>query len=211
MAMIEFTANYTDHSNAEGFQFEFHCDKCGNGYMSRFVTNKVGAASGLFRAAAGLFGSSTLSRIATAGDAAKDSMRGSARDNAFAEAVKEGKTYFKKCTRCGKWVCPETCWNASRGMCENCAPNLQEEAAAAQATAAREQVWSKARDTDPTGGLDVSRTIVAECPHCGANAGTGKFCAECGKPLAANDKCPGCGAKMQPDAKFCGECGAKRA
>jgi uncharacterized OB-fold protein len=27
--MIQFTRNYTDRSNDQGFQLEFHCDKCG--------------------------------------------------------------------------------------------------------------------------------------------------------------------------------------
>jgi hypothetical protein len=125
-------------------------------------------------------------------------------------AVAEGKAYFKKCTRCGKWVCPETCWNPERGMCENCAPDLQEEAAAAQAEAAKEQIWEKAKTVDQTGGLDVGVKQMAVCPGCGAKVGAGKFCGECGKELRPKDACGACGAKMAPAAKFCGECGGKR-
>ena len=36
MALIQFTKNHSDHSTDRGFQFEFFCDKCGNGYMTRF-------------------------------------------------------------------------------------------------------------------------------------------------------------------------------
>jgi len=36
MGSIAFTRNYSDHSNDTGYQFEFHCDKCGNGYRSTF-------------------------------------------------------------------------------------------------------------------------------------------------------------------------------
>ncbi len=211
MAMIEFTANHTDHSNDQGYQFEFHCDKCGNGYMTPFVASKVGMASGFLRAASSLFGSSALSRAAQAGDYAKDSMRGKARDDAFGAAVQEGKKHFKKCSRCGKWVCPESCWNAERSMCEDCAPDLMEEAAAAPAQAATDQVWDKARQTDQTGGLDVTKKVTAaECPHCGAKAGPGKFCGECGKELHPKTQCPGCHAKLAAGAKFCApECGTK--
>ena len=209
MAMIEFTSNFTDHSNDQGFQFEFHCDKCHNGHMSTFQASKVGVATGLLRAASSLFGNSALSRAAQAGQYAKDSMRGKARDDAFATAVAEGKTYFKKCSRCGKWVCPETCWNTQRSQCETCAPNLHEEAAAAQAQAAKNQVWAKASQTDQTEGLDMTRTVSAFCPHCGAKAGAGKFCGECGKEMHAKTNCAKCNAKLTPGAKFCGECGTK--
>ena len=34
-----FTRNYTDHSNAQGYQFEFHCDKCGSGFRSSAATS----------------------------------------------------------------------------------------------------------------------------------------------------------------------------
>src|SRR4051812_7335977 len=209
MALIEFVANYSDRSNDQGFQFEFHCDKCQNGYMSTFVANKMGMATGFLRAASSLFGSSALNNAAQAGQYAKDSMRGKARDDAFAVAVAEGKKHFKKCSRCGKWVCPETCWNAARGMCEECAPDLQEEAVAAQAQAAKNQVWQKASESDQTEGMNMAAKMTAFCPHCGAKAGTGKFCAECGKELHAKSECAGCKAKLAPGVKFCAECGAK--
>jgi Double zinc ribbon/Adenylate and Guanylate cyclase catalytic domain len=44
------------------------------------------------------------------------------------------------------------------------------------------------------------------CPSCMAeNAGTRRFCAECGSPLPA--QCPACGFENDPAAKFCGGCG----
>ena len=54
--MIKFTANYDDLSTDRGYQFKFHCDKCGNGYMSRFQPSLTGTAGGLLRAAGDLFG-----------------------------------------------------------------------------------------------------------------------------------------------------------
>ncbi|MDO4845158.1 MAG: SPFH domain-containing protein, partial [Oscillospiraceae bacterium] len=47
------------------------------------------------------------------------------------------------------------------------------------------------------------------CPHCGAKNVTGKFCPECGKPLAADGwTCPKCGKVNK--GKFCAECGEKK-
>src|SRR4051812_21893961 len=44
------------------------------------------------------------------------------------------------------------------------------------------------------------------CPACATvNTPAGKFCSECGSPLAR--ACPSCGAVAAPTAKFCAECG----
>jgi len=48
-------------------------------------------------------------------------------------------------------------------------------------------------------------TLLA-CPHCGfANQSGAKFCANCGKPVAA--RCPECGADVAAGARFCSNCG----
>src|SRR5476651_2458640 len=171
MAMIAFTRNYHDHSNNTGYQFEFFCDKCGNGHRSAFKASKVGMAGEFMRAAGSIFGG-VFGSAASASDHVKDALRGPAWDGAYNECVNEAKTHFKQCTHCGKWVCPEVCWNADRGQCKECSPDLIEEATSAQALAAKAQVQEKARESDQTGGLDVTKhisvTAAAACPHCGA-------------------------------------------
>jgi hypothetical protein len=49
------------------------------------------------------------------------------KDGAFAAAIDEVKPNFVQCRRCGKWVCKEVCWNKDRGMCKDCAPDLEQE------------------------------------------------------------------------------------
>ena len=105
METIAFVRNHSDHSNDNGFQFEFHCDKCGNGRMSPFKPNAVGMGVSLLRAAGSLFGGA-LGNAASAGDHLKDALRGSARDDAFREAVEACKPHFRNCSKCGHWVCP---------------------------------------------------------------------------------------------------------
>ncbi|MBF5046081.1 zinc ribbon domain-containing protein [Aggregicoccus sp. 17bor-14] len=204
--MIQFTRNYSDRSNDSGFQFEFFCDKCGNGHMSPFVTSKLSLASSVLKAAASLFGGAASS-AAYAGDHLKDAMRGKAWDEAYSEAVKGGREHFEHCTRCGKWVCPEACWNAARGLCEECAPDLAEEAASIQAHVAVEQTWEKARGENQVAHLDMKAPRTVACPHCSARVEGGKFCPECGKGLSTQVACGGCGAQVPAAARLCPECG----
>ena len=82
-------------------------------------------------------------------------------DAALDAAVREITPLFKQCTRCGKWVCEPICWNKKAGLCENCAPDLDEEIAAAQASAAREQVIEKLRQVDYLGQRDLAQVAPA--------------------------------------------------
>lgn len=45
------------------------------------------------------------------------------------------------------------------------------------------------------------------CPNCGKKTPNGKFCMECGSPLAKT--CPKCGVEVPTGGKFCLECGEK--
>lgn len=220
--MIQFVQNYQDMSTDRGFQFKFHCDKCGNGHMTQFQTSTLGMAESALRVAGSIFGGI----FNTASDSAYEIQRavgGKAHDSALEEAVKEGKQHFHQCTRCGRWVCPEVCWNGEAGMCEGCAPNFEEELAAGHATAkadaARQQLHEKARATDFVGGVDMNAKAVMRapgpttaaadrCTGCGTAMGAAKFCPQCGTPRRAAG-CAGCGAALQPSTKFCAECGTK--
>jgi hypothetical protein len=232
MSLIKFTANYDDLSTDRGFQFRFRCDKCGNGCETRFQTFTAGVVSDVLRTAGSLFGGV----LGGAGQGAYEIQRaigGKAHDDAFAAAVEEAKVNFHQCTRCGRWVCPEVCWNAAASLCEECAPNYEEEFAASHARAkleaAREQLDARARETDYTSATDMSAGAAFQAPaHAAANpsseahvpaggvacasCGTvtnSKFCPECGHAVNQKLKCTGCGCELAGRPKFCKECGTR--
>jgi hypothetical protein len=212
MGAQAFTRNYVDHSNDTGYQFEFHCDKCGNGYRSTYHASALGVGSKIAKGLGSLFGGGSLWNAGTAAEYAKDGLRGKAWDDAFKAAIEEIKPKFHQCTRCGNWVCPDVCWNAQRQLCEACAPDLAEEAASHQAHIASQQIAEKMRNVDLVAGIDPAGEMLAQCPHCQSRIQPGKkFCAGCGKPVGAAAKksfCTSCGAQLDGGAKFCGDCGA---
>src|SRR5215510_12353102 len=205
MGMIQFTENYEDLSTDQGYQFKFYCDKCRNGYMSSFQSSTMGTASSLLRAAGNMFGG-VLGSAAGSAYEIQRAVGGKAHDEALKAAVDEVRASFHQCKRCGKWVCPENCWNPQRGLCTECAPDLQAELASAQVAATVEQINQKVRNLDLTKDIDLAGTAAGSCPQCGAKV-SGKFCPECGATLVAKDACGSCGASVDAGAKFCSECG----
>ncbi|MFN7941468.1 MAG: zinc ribbon domain-containing protein [Thermoanaerobaculia bacterium] len=207
MAIVEFTGNYQDLSTDKGYQFKFFCEKCGNGYMSSFRTSAIGLAASAVQVAGNLFGG-LFSRAASTSYEVQRAVGGPAHDAALREAVEEIRPQFQQCTRCGKWVCGPVCFNHQAGLCEDCAPDFQQEVSAAQAEAAREQIHAKAREIDWVKDRDLSQAAAATCGSCGAKVAGGKFCPECGQPLAATKPCRRCGKDVEAAARFCPECGS---
>lgn len=226
MGLIGFVANHEDLSTDRGYQFKFRCDKCGNGFMTQFKPSTLGMAQSLLNVAGSFLGG--MGNLGNAAYEVQRAVGGKVHDAAFAEAVEEARPSFRQCTKCGKWVCAEVCWNAKANQCEDCAPDFQEHLAAnqaqAKADAAREQLQNAARQVNYAGGVDMSaEAYVAApmaasnlapkkitCAGCGAGlAESAKFCGECGQAVAkAGPKaCGKCGAMT--DSKFCPECGTK--
>jgi RNA polymerase subunit RPABC4/transcription elongation factor Spt4 len=208
MPVIEFTGNYQDLSTDKGYQFKFFCEKCGNGYMSDFRISKVGMAGSALQVASSLFGGIFGGAVSGAYEVQR-AVGGPAHDSALKEAVAEIRPMFRQCGRCGNWICEPVCFNKKAQLCDRCAPDLQEEMAAAQAEAAREQVIEKARSVDWLKGQDIANVSGAACPKCHAATQGGKFCPECGFALAQKTACGKCGASLEGSPKFCPECGAK--
>lgn len=204
--MISFTQNHDDVSTDRGYQFKFYCDHCHNGFLTPFENSTLGVAEGLFQAAGSIFGN-VLGRGAETAEQLRRAVAGPAHDKAFRRAVEQGQAHFKQCSRCGKWVCPEKCWNADKGLCKGCAPVAEEELAAAQASVLKQQISEKLQSQDLTKGMKLDQPASAACPKCGKAPGSGKFCQECGAPLAKTRTCPKCKAEIPVGAKFCPECG----
>jgi hypothetical protein len=225
MPLIQFVQNYQDLSTDRGFQFKFHCDKCGNGHMTRFQVSTFGVAEAALGIASNLFGG-IFNQVHNAEYEVQRAVGGKAHDAALEAAVAEGKTHFHQCSRCGRWVCPEVCWNAEASMCDGCAPKFEQEMTAAhaqaKAAAANAQLRQKAAETDYVSGIDMSAKAVyrgptpataAEdrCTGCGTAMAEGvKFCPACGTKKAPAG-CPACGAEIQANTRFCGQCGGKLA
>jgi double zinc ribbon protein len=199
--VIAFTNNFTDHSTNTGFQFEFHCDRCGDGVRSSFHTSALGTASTVIDVASnllgGLFGASGVA------NSARNATWQREHDSALRAAMEEVKPYFTRCSRCTGYVC-KSCWNESAGLCANCAPDMGGELAAAKSDAALRQMREKVDASVQFSG-DISGKHTT-CPKCGAPTGDMKFCGSCGTPIGLR-KCPK-GHEVGPGMRFCGECGA---
>lgn len=215
-----FTRNYNDLSTDAGFQFEFYCDRCGNGYKSTFVESTTyntrkksetlrsgaGFLGGLFGGVAGDLTNMVERGLDTIGsnlDSQSPQWR-KEQEAAFDAAQDEVRSFFRKCPGCNAWVCDD-CWNVDEGLCIECAPRESAYVAQARNQAMRNNIDAAAESATVWHGQIESRTTV--CPSCGQPAGTGKFCNNCGAPLAMN-KCPNCGATLALGVKFCGECGS---
>jgi membrane protease subunit (stomatin/prohibitin family) len=208
---IEFTRNYSDLSTDRGFQWEFHCERCGNGYRSRFRPSATGLASEALDAVGGMLGG-VFGKAANVGDRVHSATWERTHDDAFLAASQEVKAHFIQCPRCSEWVCRKQCWNESRGLCFDCAPNVAVETAAAQADAITAQAVEKVREReyDVQGYVDGDE-LRATCPECGAKTQAGaKFCPECGTRLSQKRFCSECGSPLGASAKFCPECGAQQ-
>lgn len=209
---IQFTRNYSDLSTEQGFQYVFFCDQCGNGKRTPFKPFNLNKVSGVLDAASSLFGG-VFNSAADMGSRVSSAAYERAHDAAFDEAVKAMMPNFIQCPRCNNWVCRERCWNAKKGLCKGCAPDLGVEMAAAQSSRSVEEVWAHAamaEEDKKLGAENWRETIRATCPECGKPlAANTKFCPECGAKVKTSTHCTECGAKLQPGAKFCGECGAK--
>lgn len=210
MALIQFTRNHTDHSTDRGYQFEFFCDRCGNGFMTSFQASAVGMASSALRTVGGIFGG-ILGSVGSNTYEIERAIQGPGHDKAFREAVEETKPKFRQCPRCSHWVCQAMCWNQRRQLCYDCAPDIEVELASAQVQTTVEQMRTKLQNEDLTKDINLTSEAAALCPECGARTQGSKFCPECGKPLRPKGECPRCGTHVEAGSKFCPECGNKMA
>lgn len=206
---VVFTDNYADHSTEAGYQFEFRCERCGNGYKSGFNASALGIGSKVARGLSGLLGGA-LGSVGQAGSELKDLTESRAKDAALQKATEEVSPLFVQCHRCTSWVCREICWNPEFNLCTGCAPKLEQEIAGMQSSRRLDQVREKVNAADYAQDVNVERLQVAMCPHCGVEAPpSGKFCGSCGQALSMPVTCGKCGTESARGTKFCPECGDK--
>lgn len=211
MPAFEFTDNVEDLSTDQGFQFKFRCERCGDGFMSSFQTNTIGVAGSLLRGAGSLLGG-IFGQAASGAYEVQRAVGGQQHDAALRAAVEEVKPRFRKCRRCGDWLCEQTCWNRTAQMCKGCAPSAEEEEASVLAGHARTQATNDLFLEENRRMSAKGKEVAAKCPDCGVPTLGKKFCPGCGRKLlaAAGAFCGECGAKLSPGARFCGDCGAKQ-
>jgi hypothetical protein len=176
---VPFTSNYTDVSTYDGYQFEFYCRRCGNGHRSAFRPAVTSFGGRIAELGGSLLGGELGSRIQQVGMFAqygRSSTRGVTNDQRLREAAEDVAEQFHQCRGCTEWVCRQVCWNEPTGLCHQCAAQRLSAASAG-----------------------------VGCPNCGA-VGSGRFCGDCGTPLARSVACRSCGADTQ-GARFCGQCG----
>ncbi|RPI21253.1 MAG: zinc ribbon domain-containing protein [Chloroflexota bacterium] len=210
---IEFTRNYSDLSTNQGFQFEFFCDRCGSGFRTHFSAFALGQVSGAMEAANSLFGG-VFGKASDLAERARSAAWEKAHDEAFTKAMLELKPDFMQCPRCSSWVCQKSCWNTSKGLCKQCAPDSGVEMAAAQASRTTEEIWAHSKMAESDREMLQEKSwregVRATCPQCNAPlAKNVKFCPECGAKIKQTAHCTECGAELAVGAKFCAECGTK--
>jgi len=213
MGEMKFSDNYRDHCQqsgvAAGFQFEFFCERCNDTWRTEFVPYRGGQASGWLHKASGLFGG-VLGTVGDAVDGLAQSNWGKARDEAFSEALGQAQKHFHRCGKCFQYVCG-VCWNGERGLCLNCAPDVEVEVEAAMAEGAVQAAREKgvARGQELGAQVDTEKKRQLVCPECRTETHGAKFCPNCGKQMGVKDKCSKCSAEVAPGTKFCPECGQK--
>jgi RNA polymerase subunit RPABC4/transcription elongation factor Spt4 len=194
-----------------GFEFEFFCQRCSETWRSGFENYTLGRASGWLRRA-GSMASNAMSNVGwdvanTVGGLA-DAGWHKARDAAFQRAIGKAQAHFHRCARCVHQVCGN-CWSIERGLCRDCAPDLQSEIeqARAQGEVAAARTAATAAGERQAAGMDVTTPRQLVCPQCRGETHGAKFCPECGHRLDAPAACRSCARPVPPAAKFCPECG----
>lgn len=205
---LPFTDNYRDLSNGDGYQFEFRCERCGNGYRSAFRRSMRKTGGALLRGVGGFLGGRGSSLAYQASNALDRGTNSTEKDGALRAAVTEISPMFTQCRGCGDWVCEQVCWNDQVGQCARCTPIQSEELAQLQAQARTTQLREALRETSLIDGIDVAQQSIPRCPGCHSQTSGGEFCGNCGHALAAVRACGSCQAQNPPGAVFCSECGS---
>jgi hypothetical protein len=211
-----FSQNHRDMSvqfgDDAGFDFEFYCERCGDTWRSGYEPYGLGRATGWLRRAGNMASGVTSNigwDVASAADGLAQTGWHKARDAAFQRAITKAGEHFHRCARSHHHVCDQ-CWNADRGLCLDCAPDVQSEVEEARAqglvAAARSTAYAVGEQQAQTVEVQAEKQLV--CPQCNAETHGAKFCPECGHKQGGPAVCRSCEQPVPAAAKFCPECGA---
>src|SRR3954467_5581676 len=175
--IVAFTDNIRDLSNQDGYQFEFVCERCGNGYRSPYQADVKEKGRGLLRAASSLFGDrvESLGKLSNAAATLDRGTNSAQKDKAMRAGVEAVKDQFKQCRNCGNWVCVPVCWNTDIGQCLTCSPSVAEEVAPEQAVAQSRAIREEAVTVDWIQRVDIAPRAKVTWPNCNAKIDGGKF------------------------------------
>ena len=188
-----FSDNYKDMSQPQGadagFEFEFYCERCRDAWRSGYERYARGRAEGWLQRAGGLAGEFggragwDMSNMANAAGGLAQAGWHKARDEAFQRAIGQAEGHFHRCANCTHHVCAQ-CWNGDRGLCLDCAPDLQARVETARAQGEVQAASQRANDFGQQLGqnVEVETAHQAACPQCGSATQGAKFCPECGTP-----------------------------
>ena len=164
---IPFTGNYSDLSNNDGYQFEFRCERCGNGFRSGFQRDMAATGQKFVQGLGRLVGYGAMYRVTSAADRFLDrSTNSEAKDKALAEAV-AGITAFPPVPWLRRLGVRRGLLERSRRPVRALLPNQAHELAQLQADARRDQMREGLRNVNLIGGVDLGQQSSTRCPSCG--------------------------------------------
>lgn len=119
---IEFTDNFEDLSDENGFRFRFYCERCDSDYTSDLQPfQRDEEDNGLLKIVGRIFAEPAENGCDLTTD--EEEIQ---RESALRTAVTQVRERFHECPVCGEWVC-DVCWNRAMLLCEKCAPSGEEQ------------------------------------------------------------------------------------
>ena len=182
--------NYRDLStlateSGAAFQFEFYCEVTGETWQSPRTPYRRGQFHSIVSKLS--FWINGLHGLSRGTDYMAEAGAKKVKAEVLADAMEMASQRFTQCASCKKWVI-NSAIDQDTGRCIKCGRGGSG-FGSAYADESQEQ----------------STTV---CPNCQTPSQGGRFCHECGFDMASAFKsCPGCGATMPRQARFCTDCG----
>ena len=207
---IEFTTNYSDLSTDNGFQFEFRCDRCGNGYRTEFDTFELSTATNVLDGAGSMLGG-IFGQAAGVAQRAKSAAWEKASDKAFRKASEEIRPNSSSAPAAAPG-CAASSAGTRRRASASSAPRPRRGDGRAQADKSVEEVWAHAKMAEEDKHLteaDWREGITASCPPAAhPRRPTPGSAPSAGRTSRQRSAARRAGRSSEPSARFCSGCGS---